>query len=153
MLARPLLIGVMALATLPGVQTSPPTLKAQSTDLPTRTLLSVRPLSDEIRDLSVNETSQYIEVEMRGRSWRDGEKEPRPLWLSGTTIQVWLLRSDGKVVAQREKPVSVVVGNAGSSQGIMQAHFDPVPPQELAGVVVSVDGKLYVREIKVNPAS
>jgi hypothetical protein len=151
--ARPFLIGLMALATLPGVQTSPPNLEAQYTDLPTRTLLSARPLSDEIRDLSVNETSQYIEVEMRGRSWRDGEKEPRPLWLSGMTIQVWLLGSDGKVVAQREKPVSVVVGNAGSSQGIMQVRFDPVPPQGLAGVVISVNGKLYVREIKANSAA
>ncbi len=53
-------------------------------------------------------------------------------------IQAWLLRGDGTAISQIEKVN--VKGN-----GIVFS-FTPVPAKELAGVVVSVNGTLYVRE-------
>lgn len=141
MLARQFLIGTMALATLPGWQTSPPALQ-------TRNLLSVGPLSGEISSLSVSERTEDIAVQIGGGWWRDRETNPRPLYLSGMTIQVWLLSTDGRAPAQKAKPINVQF--AGSLSDSMIFSFDRVPPRELAGVVVSVNGKLYVREIKAS---
>jgi hypothetical protein len=50
----------------------------------------------------------------------------------------------------KEKVPSLIVGNAGSSVEIMAFSFEHVPAKELAGVVLSVNGKLYVREIKAS---
>jgi len=82
---------------------------------------------------------------------RDATRQSRDLKpLSAMRIQVWLLRTDGTALAQSQEPVSI-----GSATGVntMRFTFAPVPARELAGVVVSEDGKLFVRVIKGNPAS
>ena len=65
-------------------------------------------------------------------------------------IQVWLLRSDGVGVALKEKTYTVQAHNGGGAWEIMTLGFEHVSAPQLAGVVVSVNGKLYVREIKAS---
>jgi hypothetical protein len=145
MLARQVLIGVMALGSLPVSPT-------QSAQAATRVLLAPAPLSDEITELTVTarpeftDSPAYIEVLLQGQSIRPGEVDPKPL--TGMTLQVWLLRTDGTTLAQARKPIHVRGFAPGLSTAEMLFAFPPIPLQELAGVVVSVNGKLYVREIK-----
>jgi hypothetical protein len=150
MLARQVLIGVMALGSLPVSPT-------QSARAATRVLLAPAPLSDEITALTVTARPEFtdspanIEVLLQGQSIHPGEVDPKPL--TGMTLQVWLLRTDGTTLAQVRKPINVRGFAPGLSTAEILFAFPSVPPQELAGVVMSVNGKLYVREIKVNPAS
>jgi hypothetical protein len=78
---------------------------------------------------------------------RRGEKNPNPKPLSGMAIQVWLLKSDGTSLPQREKPANLGIGNAGSDTDIMLFSLDDAPPKDVAGVVVRANGKLYIHEI------
>jgi hypothetical protein len=162
MLARQMLIAVMALATLP----YPHAPQEQAN--PVRTLLAPAPLSDEITALTVTEYlgrcagikprlgtgggPPCIQVKLNGPAVHDGASSPNPL--SVRTTQVWLLRKDGTAVGMNLiQPMNAMwSGDIPFPYG-MVFTFEAVPPQELAGVVVSVNGKLYVREIKANPAS
>jgi hypothetical protein len=147
MLAR-LLIAVLALATLPSPSGQ------QVPEPPGRVLLAPAPLSEEITALSVIErpadasSPAYIEVLLNGQSVRHGETRPKPL--SGMAIQTWLLCRDGTVVAQGSKPEFVSLITVDGITDEMSFGFVPVSPNELAGVVVSVNGKMYVREIKAS---
>jgi hypothetical protein len=141
MLARHFLIGVMALATLPNPS------RPQVSEPPGRVLLTAAPLSDEITGLTVTAYSgagrpAYIEVSLMGRDINNGRtnrgQRPPPF---GAT-QAWLLRKDGTTVPKFDLgwwdiPFAT------------RFAFQPVPASELAGVVVSAKGKLYVREIQV----
>jgi hypothetical protein len=64
--------------------------------------------------------------------------------------QAWLLRRDGTTVAQFANTKESPLG--GWNTFGMRFAFQPVPANELAGVVVNVKGMLYVREINPNPA-
>jgi hypothetical protein len=55
---------------------------------------------------------------------------------------------DGSVLRQTEAVPVVDVGKDQVSTDGMVFRFTTVPLQELAGVVVSENGRLYVREIK-----
>ena len=112
----------------------------------TRYLLHVSPLSDEITNLWVVETPEILEVQFDGQCTRVGETNTKPL--SGMTLQAWLLRADGTALAQRSNPSRASAGGSGCKPDLMIFSFEHVPPKDLAGVVVSVDGKLFVREIK-----
>src|SRR5580693_1570431 len=151
MFVRHLLIGVMALATRAYPQVPSEHLYS------TRPLLSNVPLSDEI-SIDVIELSQgvgsqppMLVVHLWGQPIRSGETNPHPRLLSEMATQVWLLRADGTSVAQRPK-MPCVGDRAGVVTDTACFSFDDAPRQDVAGVVVSVDGKLYVREIKANPA-
>jgi hypothetical protein len=72
-----------------------------------------------------------------------GSPDKTPKLVAMMDIQAWLLRGDGTAISQVEK-------RNVKTNGIVFT-FAPVPAKELAGVVVSVNGKLFVREIKVNP--
>jgi len=65
------------------------------------------------------------------------------------TVQVWLLRHDG-TAQSREKwsPGTLGLSNAGSVTEIMSFGFTRSPPQDLAAVVVSVNGEVFVRKIE-----
>jgi hypothetical protein len=146
MLAR-LLIGIMALATMPDSSAQ------QAPQPPGRVLLAPAPLSDEIAALSVTEYSGMggpprVQVALKGAQVHDGARNP----LSVRTTQVWLLRKDGTTVGDLSHPMEMI-GNASVRDfGVVTYwllfSFQPVPPQDLPGVVVSVNGKMYVREIK-----
>jgi hypothetical protein len=146
MLARQLLIGVMALATFPRP------IAQEAEPIFWRYLLHENHVSDEIADLSVFEQvvatglPAMKSVELDGDVHQSRNLKP----LSAMRIQVWLLRTDGTALAQSQAPVSI-----GSATGVntMRFTFAPVPAKEVAGVVVSEDGTLFVRAIKGNPAS
>jgi hypothetical protein len=150
MLARHFLVGIMALATLPsssGQQVQEP---------PGRVLLTAAPLSDDIAALTVIEHSEgagrqaYLEVQLGdiavSGETESGQRSTPPVGAS----QAWLLRKDGTTVAQFDNDNPM-----GSPMHIwltfgLRFAFHPVPASELAGVVVNVKGKLYVREIKAS---
>jgi len=152
MLARHFLIAVMTLAILP----SPQVPSGQMHSL--RPLLNTVPLSDEINvDVielfeGVGTQPPMLVVQLGRLSTRSGESSPHPQPLSGMAIQVWLLRADGTSVAQRQRWSIVAPAMAGVMTDTTSVFFDDVPRQDVAGGVVSIDGKLYVREIKANPA-
>jgi hypothetical protein len=145
MFTRHLLIGIMALATVPSSSTG------QGQESSSRHfLLTVAPLSDDVNFLYVVAHSEatnspaFIEVILEGQS---GGTNPRRLSLQA--IQTWLLRADGTAVLAMPKSFHdrPMRGDT-DSDIIIFFDFVSVPPQDLAGVVVSVNGKLYVREIK-----
>lgn len=145
MLARRLLIGVIALATLPA-------LRAQ-TRQPPRVLPSFEPLTDGVSITVVEQPDTgtqpaFILVQLSGQSTPNGKTNPNPKPLSGMAIQLWLLRTDGTAVPQHGKPGFVGLSNMGEVTDMMSLLFEDAPTKDLAGVVVSVNGKFYVREIK-----
>jgi len=66
-------------------------------------------------------------------------------------LQVWLLKSDGTSIPQLNKPNEETIGSIGDySTDYMFYEFQKVPANELAGVVVSMNGKFYCHEIEKN---
>lgn len=61
-------------------------------------------------------------------------------------IQVWVLRVNGTMLAQKSSFVDTLC-NAGECTDHLNFIFEHVAPDELAGVVMRVDGKLIVRDI------
>jgi hypothetical protein len=151
MLARLFLIGVMALAILPVSQVQVVVHPLQPVSPSAVWLLRVAPLSDDVSQLSVLSYSEeagimpgFIEVALSGRH-RNADPKRLPI----QTIQTWLLRTDGTAVAAmpksfHDRPMMDI------DPDVVFFDFVPVPPRELAGVVVSVNGKLYVREIRAS---
>ncbi len=145
MITRPLFIGLIALATLPSA-------RSLNQAIPTRILLNA-PLGGI--GVLVFEQSEVIGsqpailvVQLDGEGAIDGQKLQKPL--DGMALQVWLLRADGTAIARRGKgqPASVNVSMAGGYNDSVAFTFEDGPPKELAGVVVSINGNLFVREIK-----
>jgi hypothetical protein len=159
MLARPFLIGVMALATLPHSSRQLVELIGE------KTLLRVNQPSDDVAVLSVVEkgTASGVPERLVVRIDRTRSDDTTPLWQ--VSIQVWLLRTNGTALTRTGTQLGVMsadvgVGSLEEAQRLrgtvhgterMEFSFPLVPPKELAGVVVSVNGKLFVREIKANP--
>jgi hypothetical protein len=117
---------------------------------PTRHVLDVRNLCDEIHGLLVLETPEILEVQLDGESVKFDQNSSRPMFsrpLTGFDIQVWLLRSDGTAVTQAYRPGHAGAANAGSVTDMMTFTFNRVPSTELAAVVVSVNGNPYIRKI------
>jgi hypothetical protein len=156
MIARYLLVGLLAL----GIPTAPPAQQGASS----QTLLAPAPLSDEITALTVTEYSgrcagikpqpwmgdpPCIQVKLNGPAVHDGVSSPN--LLSVRTTQVWLLRKDGTAVRNLIQPMNAMWSADIPFPYGLVFTFQRVPPQELAGVVVSVNGKLSGREIKANP--
>jgi hypothetical protein len=131
--ARVVLIAFMALAALPQQQM--------------QTLLDVGSLSDAVSRLVVYGYPDGVEVQLVGQAMPHPSPERGPLF--GMPLQVWLLRGDGTVVGLRSKPVRTDLIQPFARTEIVHFYYQPVPPNELAGVVISENGKLYVREIKV----
>jgi hypothetical protein len=62
---------------------------------------------------------------------------------------VWLLRHDGSMVPQCARPFVFSLGTFGDYATDYQFYtFPKVPVDELAGVVVSFNGRLYCHEIE-----
>jgi hypothetical protein len=155
MLARQVFIGMIVLATLPHSPRYPIQLIGE------QTLLRVNQPSDDIAALSVLEKSTASGVPERlvVRIDRSRPDDKTPLWSVNT--QVWLLRADGTALTHTGRQLSVMSADGAAPPGVMQRlpgtermefWFAPVPSKGLAGVVVSENGRLFVREIKANPA-
>ena len=118
-------------------------------------LLRVAPLSDDVSQLSVLYHSEeagiipaFIKVTLMGKH---GNADPKRLPIQ--TIQTWLLRADGTSLVQMPKSFHGFPLSEATTDYYPDAvsfDFVPVPAKELAGVVVSVNGKLYMREIKAS---
>jgi hypothetical protein len=64
-------------------------------------------------------------------------------------LQAWLLKTDGMAVAQSGEPSIITMGSFGNySTDFMFYQFSKVPENELSGVAVSVNGKLFCHEIE-----
>lgn len=153
MLARTFLIGVMALATLPVSQEQVVVRPLQPVSPSPFWLLTPAPLSDDVSRLSVTNRPEgagnppFIEVALIGMH---GTADPKRLPIQA--IQAWLLRADGTGVAAMPKSFHDRPTTGDVYPDVVFFDFVSVPAKELAGVVVSVNGKLYVREIKANQA-
>ena len=105
------------------------------------------PLSDGIQAVTLMDQKEFLLVDIAGPSVAEfrGEKPTRP---SATGLQVWVLRKDGRAVpprsAMRESAWASMGGWATLSQALT---FQYARFEDLAGVVVSVNGKLIVREM------
>jgi hypothetical protein len=87
---------------------------------------------------------EALAVFLRGQSSR--ELRAPADYFPSTTAQVRLLRVDGTSLKQTGFR-TMFVSNAGSHNPFMFFAFERVPPSELAGAVVSVNGKLFSYEI------
>jgi hypothetical protein len=68
---------------------------------------------------------------------------------SNLDLQVWLLKTDGTSILQLGSPSEISIGSIGDySTDYMFYQFQKVPVNELAGVVISMNGKLYCHEIE-----
>jgi hypothetical protein len=68
--------------------------------------------------------------------------------LTGIGLQVWLLTADGAMIRQLQKPSLVTVGNFGNYGTVYMVYaFERSPTNDLARIVIQVNGKLYGREI------
>jgi hypothetical protein len=146
MLARQLLVAVMALGTLPNSSTG------QGQEPSSRFwLLTSAPLSDDVSAFSVTNRPEgagspaFIEVTLIGQH---GNTDPKRLPLQ--TIQAWLLRADGTVVAMMPKSFHDRPTTGDIYPDVVFFDFVQIPAKDLVGVVVSVNGKLFVREIKAS---
>lgn len=85
-----------------------------------------------------------LQVPIGGR--KNGEPMSNP---SNLNLQAWLLKTDGTSIPQSESPSEMSIGSIGDySTDYMVYHFSKVPINELSGVVVGVNGKLYCHEIE-----
>ena len=122
---------------------------AQSAGQPTsanRWLLQAKTISKDISGLFVQDTGGSLVVQVSGKSFPDNVQPFKPF--ENVTVQVWLLRHDG-TAQPREKwpPGTLGLSNAGSVTEIMSFGFTRSSPQDLAAVVVSVNGEMFVRKI------
>jgi hypothetical protein len=88
-------------------------------------------------------------VDMVVASYRFDEKYTFPK-VDELHRQVWLLRADGTSIPQSRKPDIFGISNAGSTDCRLIFSFPNKSTNEVAGVVVSVGGKLYCQELKKN---
>jgi hypothetical protein len=167
-----LLIGIMASIILP---LDGPRSIAQTAPTPSRILLQEKSLSKDITYFALMEQldnafykADIIVVDFRGRpipqcdgrgvpgaNNRCGEYLANPASFEGPRlkdlkIQAWVLRVDGTMLAQKASPIDGSICNAGDCTEFMVFVFEHVAPDELAGVVLRVDGKLVVRDIQAD---
>jgi hypothetical protein len=105
------------------------------------------PLSDGVQSVSLMDQNEFLLVDLAGPSVPEfrGEKPARP---SAAGLQVWVLKKDGTAAPprspMRESAWASMGGWATLSQQLTVGH---ARFEELAGVVVSVNGKLIMREM------
>jgi hypothetical protein len=143
MIAQYFLMGLVAFASTSRSQNATPKAAPLIRDL-----LDAR-ISDQIPSLFVTEqsaTGKQLDTLVVQLSWPSPKAESiEAEW----KLQAWLLRSNGETLTPKLQPSLMGVGNGPVTMVTMSFSFVHVPPEELAGVVISVDGKLFVREIAV----
>ena len=105
------------------------------------------PLSDGMAWLTLMDDGHQLRVDLAGRSVPEFRGEtPAPPSAEG--LQVWLLRKDG-TAAPRRSPLREAAWASMGGWGTrsLQIVFEHAPFGELAGVIVSANGKLIVREM------
>ncbi len=65
--------------------------------------------------------------------------------------QAWILKTDGTIVPQLSQPSMITIGDMGNYEThYLFYDFAKVPANELAGVVISRNGKFYCRQIEMS---
>jgi hypothetical protein len=119
---------------------------AQSTSA-NRWLLQAKTISKDISGLFVQDTGGSLVVQVSGKSFPDNVQPFKPF--ENVAVQVWLLRHDGTAQPREKRPPSTLgLSNAGSVTEIMSFGFTHSSPQDLAAVVASVNGEMFVRKIE-----
>ena len=94
--------------------------------------------------LVLMDEKSFLKVDVAGatvREWK-GETPRRP---SGDGLQVWLLRSDGTAVRQRNPPRADEWGSMGGAATLSWVLlFDYAHFRELAGIAVRVEGRMFI---------
>jgi hypothetical protein len=108
------------------------------------TVIKIPGLKDRI---FFTEQPTLFTVQMVVANYRVDEKHTFPE-VDELHRQVWLLRADGTSLPQSQKPDIIGISNAGSSDCRLIFTFQKKSMNEVAGIVVSVDGKLYCYEIE-----
>ena len=106
-------------------------------------------LQDQI-SLDVLYQQSQVSVHVFRRSTPEGPSLP------AIAIQAWVLKSDGTVLRRRDptKPTrSDGTNSQSSTDWVTVLPFEPARVEDLAAVVVSVDGALFVRRILQQPAN
>ncbi len=167
-----LLMGLMASIILP---LGGPRSIAQTAPPSSQILFHERSLSNDVTDFFVTEQldnafhkADIIGVQIQGRPIPqcDGRGVPgannvcgqylaNPANFEGPglkdlKIQAWVLKVDGTTLAQKASPIDSTICMSGECTENMMFAFEHVPPDQLAGVVVRVDGKLLVRDIQAD---
>jgi len=88
---------------------------------------------------------KVIVVQVQVGSAKDSEHKSESSF--GVPLQVWLLRTDGTSVLPRGKPDFIGISNGGYVDYSMVYTFAKVRTQDVTGVVVSVDGEPYYRQM------
>ena len=82
-----------------------------------------------------------------------GEKRS-PSAIGSVNLQVWLLKVDGTSIPQVGKPSLISIGSIGNYENdYMVYRFSRVPTNEIAGIVVRVNGTLYCQELGVEKST
>ena len=107
-------------------------------------------ISKDVSSLEVQDTGGSLVVLLYGKSFPDSVQLFKPFKpFENTTAEVWLLRHDGAAQPRLgNPPAKIGVGNAGSSTEIMSFDFARSSPKDLAAVVVSVNGEMFVRKVE-----
>jgi len=99
--------------------------------------------------LFLTEQPTLFTVQTVVASYRDDEKHATPK-VSELHRQVWLLRADGTSIPQLNKPNVIGIGSGGYVDESLIFTFQKKSTDAVAGIVVSVDGKLYCQAIEKN---
>ena len=94
--------------------------------------------------VSVGHHAASIQVSVTMGSTTQGTDPPK------MDIQAWVLKSDGTALGRNRtdhNPLTSAITRFGSSNWSMTFAFSSAEPRELAAVVVSVNGALFVRPI------
>jgi hypothetical protein len=88
---------------------------------------------------------KVIAVQVQVGSAKDSEHKSESSF--GVPPQIWFLRTDGTSIPPKGKPDFIGISNGGYVDYSMVYNFANVRTQDVAGIVVSVDGKLYYRQV------
>ena len=96
--------------------------------------------------VSFTEQSEQFTVQMAVATYRNDEKHT---FLKANELhrQVWLLRPDGTSIPQLREPVVVGAGGGGFMTLNLMFTFPKKLTNEVAGIVASVNGKLFCQEL------
>jgi hypothetical protein len=109
-------------------------------------LIQNEPLQDKIGVRVLYQPEQIVVYVGRG-STQDRTEPPE------MTIQAWVLRSDGTALPRYRPGQKVMTWGNGWTTWSTVFNFAPAKAQDLAAVVVSLDGALFVRPIPQKPAN
>lgn len=123
--------------------------------LPSPQWLESGKVSEEISRIVVSDAGggDGVLVETHEPTFSGSARNPEPL--SPARLHVWLLKADGSAVRQ-VRPVQflgVVTSHSADHSALLRFWFAQTSRNELRGVVVELDGKMFVREIPAKTAA